>query len=254
MDFYKGHVYFSNNKFPMRNKYTTILGNFTNRIKRGYNLINKEFHILLRKNMVEEYLENRKMKHFQMLRHIALTKQKKVESQIKRQKRLKLKAKIRKSVSNNNMLLNIMSQDKQFHTYLESQKKSRNNNHSVKNYSDKRNNSSSLIMNKNKNKNKSRSYLFMTEIPNLNFNNAFIQNKTNLIKSIKNKVFKSSLNIDSRKIKNLNNKIPSIKINSFSTSNILNTKKMLAHTKKRKINIRNIHIWNTNEIKSKFIK
>ena len=94
----------------------------------------------------------------------------------------------------------------------------------------------------------------MTEIPNLNFNNAFIQNKTNLIKSIKNKVFKSSLNIDSRKIKNLNNKIPSIKINSFSTSNILNTKKMLAHTKKRKINIRNIHIWNTNEIKSKFIK
>ena len=176
MDLYKDHEYFSTNKFPMRNKYTTIAGNFTYRIKRGYNLLNKEFHILLKKNNVEEYLENKKMKNFKLLRHIAVMKQKKEESEIRRQKRLKLKAKLRKSVSNNNMLLNIMSNDKQFHNYLESQKKYRINNFSSRNYSDRRNNSSLLINNKNSNKN--RSYLFMTEIQGLNFNNDFIKNKT----------------------------------------------------------------------------
>ena len=253
MDFYKGHVYFSNDKFPMRNKYTTITGNFTERIKIGYNLINKEFHILLKKNMVEEYLENKKMRHFQMLRHIAIMKQKKVESEINRQKKLKIKAQIRKSVSNNNMLLNVMSQDKQFHNYLESQKQSRNNNLSMNNNSDrKNNNSSSLLINKKINK--KSSYLFMTEIPNLNFNNPFIQNKKNLIKSLKNKIFKNSLNIKSRNIKNPNKKIAKIKIKSFSLNNILKANKLSENIKKRKVNIHNIHVWNTNEIKSYFIK
>ena len=249
MDLYKDHEYFSTNKFPMRNKYTTIAGNFTYRIKRGYNLLNKEFHILLKKNSVEEYLENKKMKNFKLLRHIAVMKQKKEEEEIKRQKRLKLKAKLRKSVSNNNMLLNIMSNDKQFHNYLESQKKYRINNFSSRNYSDRRNNSSLLINNKNSNKN--RSYLFMTEIQGLNFNNAFIKNKTNSIKLLKNKVFKSSLNIKSRNIKNQNKKNSSIKLNNLSASNIINTKKMSEFVKKR---IKNIHVWNTNNIKSYLIK
>ena len=188
------------------------------------------------------------MKNFKLLRHIAVMKQKKEEEEIKRQKRLKLKAKLRKSVSNNNMLLNIMSNDKQFHNYLESQRKYRINNFSSRNYSDRRNNSSLLINNKNCNKN--RSYLFMTEIQGLNFNNAFIKNKTNSIKLLKNKVFKSSLNIKSRNIKNQNKKNISIKLNNFSASNIINTKKMSEFVKKR---IKNIHVWNTNNIKSYLI-
>ena len=126
MDFYKSHLYISNIKFPMRNKYTFIVGNLTSRIKRGSNLINKEFRILLKKDKVEQYLENKRNKYLLMVKHLEEIKQKKIQSEINKQKRIKIRKKITKSISNNNMLLNIMSQDKQFQKYLESQKQSRN--------------------------------------------------------------------------------------------------------------------------------
>ena len=242
MDFYKGHLYISYNKFPMRNKYTTIVGNFTNRVRKGCKLINKEFHVLLKKNMVEEYMENKRNKYFQMLKHLAIMKQKKVQSEINKQNRLKLKARIRKSVSNNNMLLNVMSQSKQFQKYLESQRKSRNNNFLMKNSSEKKNNTSS-----SKTK-KSSSYLFMTEIPISN--SALIMKKKNLniIKALKDRVFKNPLNIINKNKKNLINE-DSTKFKSISARNIFNIKELSNNFTKRKINI---HLFKTNGIKSIF--
>ena len=242
MDFYKGHLYFSYNKFPMRNKYTTIVGNFTNRLRRGCKLINKEFNVLLKKNMVEEYLENKRNKYFQMLKHLALMKHKKVQSEINKQNRLKLKARIRKSVSNNNMLLNVMSQSKQFQKYLESQKKSRNNNYLMKNSSEKKNNTSS-----SKTK-RSSSYLFMTEVPIFNSGLLIKKKNLNLIKALKDRVFKNSLNIKNKNKKNLSNE-DSTKFKSVSVKNIFNTKELSKNLTKRKINI---HLLKTNGIKSIF--
>ena len=66
----------------MRNKYTFIVGNLTSRIKRGSNLINKEFRILLKKDKVEQYLENKRNKYLLMVKHLEEIKQKKIQSEI----------------------------------------------------------------------------------------------------------------------------------------------------------------------------
>lgn len=66
----------------MRNKYTFIVGNLTSIIKRGSNLINKEFRILLKKDKVEQYLENKRNKYLLMVKHLEEIKQKKIQSEI----------------------------------------------------------------------------------------------------------------------------------------------------------------------------
>ena len=233
----------------MRNKYTFIVGNLTSRIKRGSNLINKEFRILLKKDKVEQYLENKRNKYLLMVKHLEEIKQKKIQSEINKQKRIKIRKKITKSISNNNMLLNIMSQDKQFQKYLESQKQSRNNNFSTKNVSEKPTTNSSSIRTK-----KSNSNLFMTEVTK--FNNTLIKNKKNLFKNFRNKVFKSNLNIKSINKENPKKKDLKKKLYSFSANNLFTSKRSLSYnkekvTKKRRVNF---SLWNSNEIRSNFFK
>ena len=233
----------------MRNKYTFIVGNLTSRIKRGSNLINKEFRILLKKDKVEQYLENKRNKYLLMVKHLEEIKQKKIQSEINKQKRIKIRKKITKSISNNNMLLNIMSQDKQFQKYLESQKQSRNNNFSTKNVSEKPTTNSSSIRTK-----KSNSNLFMTEVTK--FNNTLIKNKKSLFKNFRNKVFKSNLNIKSINKENPKKKDLKMKLYSFSANNLFTSKRSLSYnkekvTKKRRVNF---SLWNSNEIRSNFFK
>ena len=233
----------------MRNKYTFIVGNLTSIIKRGSNLINKEFRILLKKDKVEQYLENKRNKYLLMVKHLEEIKQKKIQSEINKQKRIKIRKKITKSISNNNMLLNIMSQDKQFQKYLESQKQSRNNNFSTKNVSEKPTTNSSSIRTK-----KSNSNLFMTEVTK--FNNTLIKNKKNLFKNFRNKVFKSNLNMKSINKENPKKKDLKMKLYSFSANNLFTSKRSLSYnkekvTKKRRVNF---SLWNSNEIRSNFFK
>lgn len=233
----------------MRNKYTFIVGNLTSRIKRGANLINKEFHILFKKDKIQQYLENKRKKYFLMIKHLEEIKQKKIQSEINKQKRIKIRKKITKSISNNNMLLNIMTQDKQFQKYLDSQKQSRNNNFSIKNFSEKPTTNSSSIKTK-----KSNSNLFMTEVPK--FNNTLIKTKKNILKIFRNKIFKSNLNL-----KSINNEKPQkknliMKLNCFSANNLFNSKRSLSYNKEKVTKKRRVYfnVWNSNKIRSNLIK
>ena len=247
MDFYKSSLYIHKLKFPIRDQYLSTIGNYTQRLNKGFCFINNEFSILLKKSKIQEIREEEKKKYLYILKLIEEKKQKKIKSEINRQKRIQLNKKITKSISNNTMLLNIMSNSKQFIKYLNHQKQSRNNNniYSKNNILEKNNHSLTKMA-------KSHSNTFMTEIPRFNFvSNKNKKNKINNIKYLKHKIPKFNYNSDLilKKIKEkiINQKYKSMRNKNFSANNMLDSKTVkIPRFNKLK---RNLKIYINNAIK-----
>ena len=250
MDFYKSSLYIYKFEFPMRSKYLSTIENYKKRLNKGFSFINNEFSKLLKKSKEEEIVEENKKKYLLMLKLLEEKKQKKIQSEINRQKRIELNKKIIKSVSNNNMLLNIMSKSKIFIKYLDYQKQSRNNNNLPRDNSTNKNNNSILKTQKT-----CGLYTFMTELPNNNI--SFSKNISKKAKNnIKQKVPKFNYNskLTLRKIKEkiLKKKSMTTRKKHFSVGDLLGPKTVkIPRFKKPKINL---FISNDNKIKSFFIK
>ena len=137
MDFYNSSLYIYKFKFPIKTNYLSEIESYAKKINKKYIIINREFAKFLKKTDYEKKLEEKKKKE--------------IQSQINREKQFQANKKITKSISNNNMLLNIMSQSKIFVKYLNNLKQSRNNKIAVKYSSinkDNNNNSNSVLKNK----------------------------------------------------------------------------------------------------------
>ena len=228
MDFYKSSSYIYKYNFPMRSKYLSSIGNYIKRLNKGFSFINNEFSILLKKNEVEKIEEEKKKQYQLMLKLLEEKKQRKINSEINRQKRIEMNKKITKSISNNNMLLNIMSNSKQFIKYLKDQKQSRNNNFLVMKTDSVKNNN--LILKTQKN---SSSSTFITEIQKFNLKNfSFNKNRKNTIKILKQKIPKFKLNsyLTLRKVKEKimkPQKNKTMRSKNFSANNILEPKTVM---------------------------
>ena len=166
MDFYNSSLYIYKFKFPIRSNYLSEIESYAKKINKKYIIINREFAKFLKKTDYEKKLEEKKKKYLLMLKLIEEKRKKEIQSKINREKQFQANKKIAKSISNNNMLLNIMSQSKIFVKYLNNLKQSRNNKIAVKYNSvnkDNNNNSNLVLTNK-----KVTSYTFMTEVPDIN--------------------------------------------------------------------------------------
>ena len=148
---------------------------------------------------------------------------------------------ITKSISNNNMLLNIMSQSKIFSKYLNNLKESRNNIYTIKNNSVIKNNNTNNSALKNK---ISFSSTFMTDVPDIN--NKFIKNKKEIIKAFKNKILKynsysnltlSRKNILKEKNNNQNRRNMKTTLKNFSANNLFTSKVLITRFKKSKLKV-----------------
>ena len=243
MDFYKSSSYIYTLKFPLRKKYISTSENYTKRVNKGFNFIIDELSQLLKKNEIEKEQETKRKKRLLILKLLEEKKQKQIKSNINRQKRIELKKKITKSVSNNNMLLNIMSHCTKFIKYLNHQKNSRNNNNLLKNNYTSKNNNSTFKKDKNE---IIRAYSFKTEVTNINKSSNKNKKDINKIKILKLHT-KSNLML---KIKNMKTTDFNYKKNvTFANKNLssnyifkLNKKIMIPRIKKSKINIPNSNI------------
>ena len=93
-------------------------------------------------------------------------KQKKIKYEINKHKKIEMNKQITKSVSNNSMLLDIMTNCKPFIKYLNLRKKSRNNNFFFENNFSTKNSNSNLMIKTQKHKGRNT---FMTELSNIKF-------------------------------------------------------------------------------------
>ena len=241
MDFYKSSFYINKFKFPMRDKYLSTIESYRKKIKKEYVIINKDFAKLLKKNKVEEQLEEKKKKYLLMLKLIEDKKKKDIQSKINKQKQFEVNKMITKSISNNNMLLNIMSQSKIFSKYLNNLKESRNNIYTIKNNSVIKNNNTNNSALKNK---ISFSSTFMTDVPDIN--NKCIKNKKEIIKAFKNKILKynsysnltlSRKNILKEKNNNQNRRNMKTTLKNFSANNLFTSKVLISRFKKSKLKV-----------------
>jgi len=241
MDFYKSSLYIYKLDFPMRGKYLSTIENYTKRLSKDFSYINKEFSKLLKKSKKEEMEEEEKKKYLLMLKLIEEKRQKKIQSEINRQKRIEMNKKITKSISNNNMLLNLMSKSKIFIKYLNYQKQSRNNNNLEKN-------NSTL-----KTYRSGGSYTFMTELTKNNIPLTKRKNIKNIIKNTKHKV--PRFNFDSHltlKQKIISKKNITTRKKNFSMNDLIRPKTVkIPRLKKPKIKLL---ISNDNKIKPFFVK
>ena len=241
MDFYNSSFYINKFNFPMRDKYLSTIKNYRQKIKKDYVIINKDFAILLKKNKLEKLMEEKKKQYLLMLKLIEDKKKKEIQSQINRQKQFEINKMITKSVSNNNMLINIMSQSKIFSKYLNNLKESRNNIYSIKNNSVIKNNNTNNSALKNK---ISFSSTFMTDVPDIN--NNYFKNKKDIIKAFKSKILKfnshsnltlSRKNILKEKNKNQNRRNMKTALKNFSANDLFTSKMIISRFKKPKLKV-----------------
>ena len=253
MDFYKSSLYIYNLKFPMRNEYLSQIGDYKKRLNSGFSFINSEFNILLKKNRVEEFLEEQKKKKILMKKLLEEKKQKKIKYEINKHKKIEMNKQITKSVSNNSMLLDIMTNCKPFIKYLNLRKKSRNNNFFSENNFSTKNSNSNLMIKTQKNKGRNT---FMTELSNINFSFNLTKTGKNNNKTQKYKIrkFKSDsvLKLKQFEFNGFNKKRNTMKKKNFSDNNLL-VGKLVKHHKFRKPKI-NLKILNDIRIKKYFFK
>jgi len=242
MDFYKSSLYIYNLNFPMRKEYLSNIGNYNKRLNTGFSFINNEFNILLRKSKKEEFIEEKKQKKLLMIKLLEEKKQKRIRAKINKQKKMEMNKRITKSISNNKMLLNIMSNCKPFIKYLIRKQKYRNNNcFSESNFS-ANNRKSNLIIKPHKSK---VSYTFMTELSNNNFSPKKRENKkiSHRTQNYQIRKFNSISDLRHFEFNGLNKKNKTMRINNnFSDNYLIGKKKSKITNLKNKIKLSNFKL------------
>ena len=132
MEKYYIYHFISEQKFPIREKYLSFTGNFNKNMNKRILFLSNHFNILLKKSKREQEICEIIKNYNLMLKSIEDNERKKIKKYITNKIQKLLYHQKIKSVSNNNMILDLMTKNTNFINYLKAQKKKRNPNKNEK--------------------------------------------------------------------------------------------------------------------------
>ena len=252
------HIYnlFSENNFPIRDKYISFKGSFNKNVKSKISFLNNHFNILLKKNKKEQEIFDTIQQYNLLIKSIEEKKEKKIRSDINKKLRMLFNHQKLKSVSNNKMLLDLMANNTKFINYLNTQKIQRKINSA--NLKIKKNCSSPFITEIRNINNKENNTTNLNKQQSINLTNTIDYKQKRENKNKRKDLFSSRLKKAFLKKELSDGNINSMSLkNSYHNSNLLNSyfhkRENFILTPKIKRNKNNLFSLRKN-VKSKFNK